>query len=109
VVLGKYGWFGDLFSSQTRPVGHKRPNPWGLFDMHGNVSEWCWDGYDDKYYTRSPVDDPHGPPGAALRVNRGGNWDSISRRCRSADRDKFRPDDWFSLVGFRVARDLVGP
>ena len=68
------------------PVGRYNPNGWGLFAMHGNVWEWCWDGYAADDYKRSPVDDPPGPDGAASRVDRGGGWDFGPRRARSAFR-----------------------
>ena len=76
--LGEYAWFAGNSGNKTHPVGQKRPNAFGLYDMHGNVWEWCWDGYDAKYYAESPVADPPGPSRAAARVIRGGCW-SITR------------------------------
>ena len=62
--LGEYGWFDGNSEGRTHPVGQKRPNGFGLYDMHGNVWEWCWDWYGDGYYKHSLTDDPTGPEGA---------------------------------------------
>ena len=107
--LGEYAWFGGNSGNQTHPVGQKRPNAFGLFDMHGNVWEWCSDGYQGDFYARSPVDDPVCPfEGAASRVLRGGSWFSIPRYCRSAYRDGFTPAYRDNDLGFRVARVQSG-
>src|SRR5262245_31809515 len=70
--LGEFAWFADNSSRKTHPVGQKRPNPWGLYDMHGNVAEWCNDTYDKHYYGQSPEKNPRGPAEGDRYVLRGG-------------------------------------
>ncbi len=77
----------------------------GLYDMLGNVFEWCQDGYDARYYAMSPRADPPGPSGASSRVVRGGNWSDGPTHCRPAYRDRDSPGSRFSGLGFRVATD----
>jgi formylglycine-generating enzyme required for sulfatase activity len=103
--LGDYAWFSGNSNVRTHSVGQKGANAWGLFDMHGNVWEWCWDAYDEEYYVRSPADDPRGADstGSAVRVIRGGCWRSLPRLCRAAGRDRDAPGGRGSDVGFRVA------
>jgi formylglycine-generating enzyme required for sulfatase activity len=73
-------------ASYAAPVGRYSPNAWGLFDRHGNVWEWCSDGYAADHYKRSPVDDPQGADGAPAGVVRGGSWYFETRQARSAYR-----------------------
>jgi formylglycine-generating enzyme required for sulfatase activity len=93
----------------TAPVGRFRANAFGLYDMHGNVWEWCWDGYKADYYKESPVDDPQGHTGATVRVHRGGSWVDIQQFARSAARSMGGPGYRHSSLGFRVARVRSGP
>ncbi len=101
--LGEYGWFGGNSESRTHPVGQKRPNGFGLFDMHGNIREWCSDGYAADYYKQSPADDPPGPSQTLERASRGGGWNREPHYARSANRSGFAPEYRNSDLGFRLA------
>jgi formylglycine-generating enzyme required for sulfatase activity len=87
----------------TCPAGEKKPNPWGLYDMHGNVWEWVQDWYDPGYYASSPAADPRGPASGNLRVLRGGGWHSTLSLARSAVRGNHPPDYRDNRSGFRIA------
>jgi len=101
--LGEYAWYTDNSDGKTHPVGQKKPNAWGLHDMHGNVWEWCADYYRMDYYAVSPTDDPVGPETATPRVFRGGCWWRVAGYCRSAYRLRFVPQPRYGSLGFRVA------
>jgi formylglycine-generating enzyme required for sulfatase activity len=103
-TLGESAWFYDKSGRKTHPVGRKRLNAFGLYDMHGNVCEWCWDSYDKHYYGQSPGADPLGPSQAAGRVRLGGGWFNNPRSCRSANRGGIAPGYRLGDLGFRVAR-----
>jgi len=96
--LTSYAWYGD--NGGTHRVGQKLPNPWGLYDMHGSVWEWCQDWYGD--YAGGIALDPQGPNTGSARVNRGGSWGSLAGLCRSAYRNDLIPDGRGSRIGFRV-------
>jgi formylglycine-generating enzyme required for sulfatase activity len=92
---------------RTAAVGSYSPNAFGLYDMHGNVWEWCHDWYEAKYYTNSPTDDPQGPTQYSFRVIRGGGWNRGAGNCRSAFRYGYQPANRSVSLGFRAA--LVPP
>jgi hypothetical protein len=97
--LTDYGWYSGNSGGMTHPVGQKLPNPWGLYDMHGNVAEWCQDWYAP--YPGGIAIDPQGPATGSLRIARGGPWFRTAGECRSAWRNAASPDTQ-GAAGFRV-------
>ncbi len=112
--LRQFGWFSENAEQKTHAVGQKKPNRWGLYDLYGNVSEWCEDVYSATYYPNSPAQDPTGPPGTGAdvrRVIKGGSWKSSPDQCRSAARQgevTGDSDACFStdFCGFRCVRRI---
>ncbi len=103
--IGEYTWYGYTANGRTHTVAEKTPNAIGLYDMMGNVWEWCSDWYDKKYYESSPSKNPQGPPEGHNRVIRGGGWRSKDKGLRTTDRNSFLPSSKkFSTTGFRLAR-----
>ena len=100
--LTRHAWYRRSSGRRTHAVGQKLPNSWGLFDMYGNVWEWCRDWHSADYYPRSPRQDPVGPSTGDARVLRGGGWASGAARCRSAARLRDPPAVGDPDTGFRV-------
>ncbi len=130
--LGDYAWYSKNANSQTHPVGQKKPNAWQLYDLHGNVWDWCADWYSGDYYAQLAghsqhtasaseqsasgsasgreqlaSENPSGPASGSNRVVRGGSWHYVADYCRSAIRNLHDPSSRYDLIGFRLSR--TGP
>jgi formylglycine-generating enzyme len=103
-MLRKYAVY---YANHAAAGGSKLPNGWGLFDMHGNVWEWCWDGF-GQYDAKSPAIDPTGSPGVPARVIRGGSWNYAAADARASLRLWYAPEGRYRSLGFRVARGQSG-
>ena len=102
--LGQYAWYRDNSGEKTHPVGQKKSNSWGLYDMNGNVNEWCSDWYAASYEI-DKVTDPNGPAIGSNRVHRGGSWNFNPEYYRSASRNCITPMFKSSHIGFRLVRE----
>ncbi|MCL2719954.1 MAG: SUMF1/EgtB/PvdO family nonheme iron enzyme [Treponema sp.] len=102
--INDIAWYADNSGRKTNPVGLKQANAWGLFDMHGNVAEWCWDWFAD--YT-TVVIDPSGPASGQNRVHRGRSWNDTAESLRSANRGYAHPQNTSSFTGFRIVRNVL--
>ena len=108
--LRSFAWTKENSGGRPREVGKKLPNPWGLYDIYGNVAEWCNDFYQPDYYQKSPAKNPRGPASGDKRVVRGGSWNSLASDCRSAYRGAEDPAyadiciGYYDVYGFRCVR-----
>lgn len=102
--LREYAWYTDNSSSKTHPVGQKKPNPWGLYDMHGNVREWVQDAWVDRYNGAPTDGSAREGDNDVVRVSRGGSWNGTPQFLRSANRFRFAPGNRDYSTGFRLAR-----
>jgi len=104
--IDEVAWYDSNSHSETKAVGLKLPNELGLYDMSGNVREWCHDWYDKEYYSSCEkegiIKNPKGPESGAFRVLRGGSWNLTSVLCRSTYRFNYRPDNRINDSGFRL-------
>jgi formylglycine-generating enzyme required for sulfatase activity len=105
--LEEYAWYHQNSARTTHPVGEKKPNAWGLHDMHGNVSEWCQDFFGD--YPREAAIDPRGPKSGDKRTLRGGGWFQVAMWARSSHRDAYVPSARYVGLGFRLVATMQAP
>jgi len=102
-ALDRVAWYCANSKIMTHPVGQREPNAFGLYDMHGNVCQWCQDWYDEYYYSKSPSENPEGAVPGTFRLLRGGSWRYLPVGCRSANRSESDSGNRRNDIGFRIA------
>jgi len=99
------GAIQSIVRNKTMPVGSFSPNTWQVYDMHGNIAEWCSDWYESKYYEKSPSNNPKGPENGTFKVVRGGSWQSDGSILRCGNRTSYNPSLKMNTIGFRCVKD----
>ena len=100
-TIDDVAWYNSNSGSSTHTVGTKNANELGIYDMSGNVVEWCNDWYDGSYYSSSPTNNPQGPSSGIFRISRGAGWDGSTSECRVTDRGRINPVGTIVSLGFR--------
>ena len=104
--INTVAWYLDNAGERTHRVGTRQDNALGVYDLSGNVNEWCWNWFDELYYQQQPEDHPNGPENGEYKTVRGGAWRNSSKYCRVTSREGYLPAYQVNHIGFRLARSL---